>query len=215
MIKIEVIRWGLVERIAHLFAFAGVTLATITGLPVLNGNIFYPLIILIGGPLVRTFIHRYIVTALLAIACILYLIKVYKNGIGVFPTLKDLKDALKIAMHWLRLTDEYPEIDFHHPMEKFLALSVGIGIIILGASGIPLAFMNINKMIAPLLILLHDIGFALVFIPIAGHFMMAINPSNWESMKAMFYDGKVSLKWAIHHHPAWGKKLTKKVGDNA
>ena len=212
MVTLEYVnRWSPVERLAHFFAFLGVTVATITGLPVLDGRLFHPLVLLVGGPTVRAFLHRYLVTASLTIASILYLVKVYKSGIGVLPKKKDIEDAVAIALHWLRLSDKYPEIGFHHPMEKFLSLSVAAGIILLGASGIPLAFLEVGKEIAPFLILLHDAGFAMVFIPIAGHFMMAINPSNWETLKAMFYDGKVSLEWAIHHHPAWGKEVKEKL----
>lgn len=212
--KKYIVRWSLTERLAHYFAFIGVTTATITGLPVLDGKRFYPLLLIVGGPMVRAFLHRYVVTATLTIASILYLVKVYRSGVGVIPRLKDFKDAITISLHWIGRSKEYPELDFHHPMEKLLSLSVGVGILLLGASGIPLAFGEVGKHLTTLLILVHDLGFAMVFIPIAGHFIMAINPSNWEALKAMFYHGKVSLEWALHHHPAWGKRVGLRGGES-
>jgi len=83
--------------------------------------------------------------------------------------------------HWLGIEKEYPEIGFHHPMEKFLLISFAIGIILLGISGIPLAFYfnELSKEIIANLLLIHDIGFILVIVPLAGHFMLAINSVNW------------------------------------
>jgi len=88
-------------------------------------------------------------------------------------------------------------------MEKLLLISVHIGLILLGVSGIPIVLLNIGYEYRSLPMLIHDIGFILVIIPIAGHFMLAINPVNWPTLKAMFIDGYVPKEWALKHHPSW------------
>lgn len=65
-----------------------------------------------------------------------------------------------------------------------------------------MAFFNITQY-KPLLLIIHDIGFLLIITIIAGHIMLAINPTNWETLKAMLTNGKVSITWVKKHHPGW------------
>ncbi len=205
----KVLRWTILARITHWLLFLGVTIATITGLPVLDGR-FKFLYTLIGGHTVREILHYYFTTIVLGAAIPLAVaraIEAYKRGEeSWWPGWSDIRKAIIVAAHWLRLTKKYPEIGFHHPMEKLLLLTVHIGLILLGISGIPMALLQVGPEYHALLLLIHDIGFLMVIIPITGHFMLAINPVNWETLRAMFTDGKVSVEWAKHHHPGWLKK---------
>jgi cytochrome b subunit of formate dehydrogenase len=201
-----VLRWTPLARITHWLLFLGVTVAIITGLPVLDGRLRF-LYTLVGGETGRTILHYYFTTVVLGIAVPLVIargIEAYRRGEeSWWPGWADIRKGLVIAARWLKLTDKYPEIGFHHPMEKLLLISVHMGLLLLGISGIPMAILNIGPEYRALLLLIHDIGFLMVAVPIVGHFMLAINPVNWETLRAMFTHGKVSVEWAKHHHPGW------------
>jgi len=203
----EVLRWTKLARVTHFLLFLGVLIGVITGLPVLDGRLFRFLYTLVGGEVGRDFLHHYFITIVLGLALPL----VIARGIESFkrkeeswwPGWRDIRESLIIAARWFKLTKRKPEIGFHHPLEKLLLLSTHVGLLLLGISGIPMALLNIGYEYRALLLLIHDIGFMLVIIPIIGHFMLAINPVNWETLKAMFLRGYVSVKWAKKHHPGW------------
>jgi formate dehydrogenase gamma subunit len=201
-------RWTLLARVTHWLLFIGVTLGILTGLPVLDGERFYFLYIISGGEFGRELIHHYLTIVFLGIAAPLTIARAIQGLMregeeSWWPGWEDIRKALKITGRWFGLTKDYPEIGFHHPFEKILILSVHLGIILLGISGIPMVLLNLGYEYKALLLLIHDIGFLLVVIPLAGHFMLAINPINWKTLKAMFTNGKVPLKWAKKHHPGW------------
>ncbi len=202
-------RWSLLARVTHWLLFIGVTVGFITGIPIFLG---FKDPIYSNPDLIRT-LHYYLTTIPLSIAIPLIIlrgIEVLYRGAGEeswWPGWRDIRTAVKIALHWFGLSKDYPKIGFHHPMEKLLILAVHSGLLLLGASGIPMAFFDIPSEIRNLFILAHMIGFILVSIPLAGHFMLAINPVNWETLKAMFTDGEVSLEWAEKHHPEWAERI--------
>lgn len=202
-----VLRWSILARITHWLLFVGVTLAILTGLPVLNGETFRFMYTLTGGEVGRKIIHHYLVSVLLVIALPLTIargIEAFKRGEeSWWPGWADIRSMIKVSLRWFGLTKEYPVIGFHHPMEKLLLLSVHIGLLLLGISGLPMVFLNIGYEYRALLLLIHEIGFLLVLIPIVGHFMLAINPVNWPVLKAMFTNGQVPQRWAEKHHPGW------------
>lgn len=203
----KVLRWTKLARTTHFLFFLGVLTGVLTGLPVLDGRLFRFLYDLVGGELGREFLHYYFITIVLGIAAPLVVargIEAYKRREeSWWPGWKDIRISLVIVARWFKLTKRKPEIGFHHPLEKFLLLSTHIGLLLLGLSGIPMALLGVGYEYRALLLLIHDIGFLLVIIPIIGHFMLAINPVNWEALKAMFTSGYVSAKWAKKHHPAW------------
>lgn len=57
-----------------------------------------------------------------------------------------------------------------------------------------------------ILLLIHDIGFIVTVVPLAGHFMLAINPVNWETLTAILTNGMAPERWARRHHPGWRMK---------
>ncbi len=202
-------RWSLLARVTHWLLFIGVTAGFITGIPIFLG-IKDP--IYSNPDLTRT-IHYYLTTIPLIIAVplvIMRAIEVLYRHAGEeswWPGWRDIRVAIKITLHWFKLSKEYPKIGFHHPMEKVLILLVHTGVILLGVSGIPMAFFEVPAELRNLFILTHMIGFILVSIPLAGHFMLAINPVNREALKAMFTSGEVSREWAEKHHPEWIEKI--------
>lgn len=209
-----VVRWTRLARLTHWLLFLGVVIGFITALPVIGGEPLYPLYILLGGEYGREFLHYYVTTIILIIAIPLVIARALQGLTrsgeeSWWPGWGDIRKAILITGRWFGLTKRYPEIGFHHPMEKLLILSIHTGLILLGLSGIPMVFLNLGYEYEALLLFIHDIGFILVFIPLAGHFMLAVNPVNWVTLKAIFTHGRVPVEWARSHHPSWKIKSNK------
>ncbi|MCS7127209.1 MAG: cytochrome b/b6 domain-containing protein [Thaumarchaeota archaeon] len=201
----RVLRWNRTARIAHWLMVIGVTAGFVSGLPVLDGRLFKPIDDLLGGEAVREFLHYYVTTVFLGAAIPL----VFVRGIAArgdewwWPSWDEVKQAVRVALHWFGLSREYPVIGFHHPMEKLFLMSVHFGLVLLGLSGVLMVFADLGPTYKFVLLMLHDIGFLMVSVPLAGHFLLAVNPVNWQALRAIFTDGKVDLSWARHHHPGW------------
>ncbi len=208
----RVLRWSLLARFTHYLLLIGVVIGVLTGLPVLDGKLFYPLYIITGGEFGREFLHHYATLIILLIAVPFVILRgveslTREGEESWWPGWEDIRKAFVIIGDWFGVTKKYPKIGFHHPMEKLLLISVHLGLILLGLSGIPIVLFDVGYEFRALLMFIHDIGFILVIIPIAGHFMLAINPVNWPTLKAMFINGYVPRSWALKHHSAWiGKK---------
>lgn len=213
----RLVRWNRLARATHWLLFVGVTAGFISGLPVLDGSLFRPLHDLLGGEAGREFIHYYFVTAVLlaAVPLSIYRAASARDEEWWWPSWSDIRHGLLIALRWLGLTKRYPQIGFHHPLEKVYLITSHLGLILLGASGIPMAFLETSTQLKAVLLLVHDLGFLMVAVPLAGHMMLSINPVNWEALKAMFTDGKVSAEWAAKHHPGWAAKLLERLGGGA
>ncbi|MCS6785104.1 MAG: cytochrome b/b6 domain-containing protein [Candidatus Caldarchaeum sp.] len=206
-------RWNRFTRITHWLLFIGVTAGFISGLPVLNGEWFRFLYYVLGGEAGREFIHYYFVTVVLGLAIpfVIYRAASARYEEWWWPSWAEIRQAVQISLRWLGLTKKYPAIGFHHPLEKFYLMLSHVGLILLGASGIPMVFLPIDTSLKAVLLLVHDIGFLMLGVPLVGHFMLSINPVNWEALKSMFYDGKVSVEWASKHHPSWAETQLKKT----
>ncbi|MGC8948871.1 MAG: cytochrome b/b6 domain-containing protein [Thermoprotei archaeon] len=208
----KVLRWDKIARTIHWLFIIGVTAGLISGLPVFDGKIFGILYNLIGGSSNRIILHYYITTITLSIAIPLVLYRLLcltrqcdlliKRGEDWLPCTADIKKSVLIFLGWFGVCKERPIIEYHHPLEKFAVIGLHIGLVLLGISGIPMAFFNVEQY-KTLLLITHDIGFMLVTIIVIGHVMLALNPVNWETLKAMLTNGKVSITWAKEHHPGW------------
>ncbi|NIN51902.1 MAG: hypothetical protein GTN80_06260 [Nitrososphaeria archaeon] len=210
--KIE--RWKIADRVAHALLMLGVLLAILTGLILFDSDLFQFLGLLFVGS-TRSLIHRVAAIILGASAIIHLSSRALNRKTEVLPTRKDIRDFFTIGLHWFGLTKEYPEIGFHHPGEKFLYWGAAFtGLLLTGISGILLWFPTIAPDLYGLALCVHDIGFGVICIAIAGHLMLSINPMNRPVLKAMFTNGLVSKTWAAKHHPAWWKELShQKTGD--
>ncbi len=213
----RVVRWDRLARAIHWLFVVSVGIGIITGLPTLDGERFNALIYLVGGRELRAVLHHYFITAALSAAFVLILIRfaivvrrpLEETGEEWVPTTKDFKDSLTIALNWLGFKRPRPPIGFHHPLEKYYIHIMHLGLLLLGISGIPLAFLDVGPY-RWLLLLTHDLGLVILIPPLVGHIMLAVNPVNWETLKAVFIDGKVSVAWAKKHHPAWKVTITTK-----
>ncbi len=201
-------RWSRLAILTHWLLLLGVSIGIATGLPIFLGvEALTPY-----GDVLKT-IHRWGTILTLAPAVPLTIARALETlyrGCGEeswWPGWKDIRDGFKIALHWLGLSREYPVIGFHHPMEKLFLLSIHSGLLLLGATGIPMALEMVPSTYKNMFILLHILGFIIVAIPLAGHFMLAINPVNREALHAILYRRYVSLKWAETHHPGWVEKM--------
>ncbi len=208
----KILRWDKTARLIHWLFIIGVTAGLISGLPVFNGKIFGILYNLIGGSSNRIILHYYITTITLGIAIPLVLYRLIcltrqcdlliKRGEDWLPCTADIKKSVLIFLGWFGVCKERPIIEYHHPLEKFAVIGLHTGLILLGISGISMAFFNMEQY-KTLLLITHDIGFMLVAIIVIGHVMLALNPVNWETLKAMLTNGKVSVTWVKEHHPGW------------
>ena len=198
-------RWSRLARITHWLLLIGVTIGFITGLPVLDGELFGFLYDLMGGEFVRENLHYYVTIAFLAPAIPLIVARALqaRGEEWWWPSWAEIREAFIVMARWFGLTRKYPLIRFHHPVEKLFLLSVHFGVLLLGFSGILMVFDILGVQYKASLLLIHDIGFIITVIPLAAHFMLAINPVNWETLRAILTDGMVSERWARRHHPGW------------
>jgi formate dehydrogenase subunit gamma len=211
----EVLRWRRNDRVSHLLLVTGVVLATVTGLPLFDNGLFWPLgyafdfglpasFMGLLGVTLRGLLHR--VGAIIIVGAILIHLWSRRGRwkTEVLMNKEDVKALLTLAKYNLRLTRDYPSIGFHHPGEKAVYLLAGVvGISGLSVSGLILWFPSLAPGYQSAALLVHDLAFATVAVIIAGHFLLALNPANRAVLKAMFGDGKVPLDWARGHHPGW------------
>lgn len=218
LVRRECLKWNIVNRITHWLLVISIGILIFSGLPVFDYNHFSWLVWVFGGKDMRALVHRG-AGVVLAIAVAIHVVygayRILKaifnhEKIEVMFTLKDLKDFMKIIKHWFGLSKEYPELGFHHPGEKGVYFAVALGIILTGPTGILLWFRWIAPEYLNLLTFLHELGFMIISIVITGHFILAITPTNWPILKAMFTDGKVSEKWARHHLRWWKEACLQK-----
>ncbi len=208
----EIFRWKLIDRISHLFLVIAFIFGFLTGLPLFDGEMFGWMIDLVGGPIMRSLIHRFIVAPLLIIVVILQVIKFLdQKRTDAFPRLSEVPILIKMMKNALGLGKEKIELDFHHPGEKYVFLSAFVAVPTLGITGLIMWFGVGGQDWYLWARILHALAFMLMMVVLAGHFFMAISPSNWPVLKAMFTDGYVSLKWAMHHSGAWAKRVLAKV----
>lgn len=209
----KILRWNRITRLTHWLLFIGVTAGFLTGLPVLDGKRFIFLYHVLGGEAGREFIHHYFVTAVLVSAIPFVVLRAVSARYEEWwwPCWAEIRQAVNIALRWIGLRKDYPKIGFHHPLEKIYLMISHLGLILLGASGIPMVFFNITPNLKAILLLIHDTGFFILAVPLVGHLMLSINPANRQVLKAMFYDGKVTIEWAMKHHPLWIEQKKKQL----
>lgn len=201
-------RWSIWDRVAHVCLVIGFILGFLTGLPTFDYGLFGWMIDLVGGKTNRAFIHHWIVPAFLGVAMIVSVIKFLKmKGTDAFPTMKDIKDLIALVKRWLGMKVEEPELGFHHPGEKFVFLAALASLIIFAITGPIMVFWIGSHELFLWARFFHSLAVMLMMVVLAGHFFMAISPSNWPVLKAMFTNGKVHIKWAKKHSPKWAEEV--------
>lgn len=203
-------RWEIIDRITHLLNLLGILVGIISGLPQLQltvlgfdlGGQFRWITDYIGGESVRRILHRYITTGLISVAIVLHTLSfgLRKTRSSILFTYKDLKDLGEYYKHKFFKAPK-PILGFHVPGEKLLYWISVICIPILGATGLAM-WMRIFFIDYDLLRLIHRIVFIVLTLFVAIHFILNIVfREQWQPLKAMFLDGKVTREWIKQHHP--------------
>ena len=204
----EIERWDKADRIAHLALVVSFIIGFITGLPVYDSELFGWLLPLTINTEIRAFLHHWVLIPLLAIAMVIPLVKFIKRGkTEILLTKKDIKDLITLIKRSIGLKVPEPELGFHHPGEKIVFFAAMISVLTFSITGIIMLFNIGGQTLFLWANIFHSLAAALMLIIITGHFLMAISPSNWSVLKAMFLDGRVSEEWAKKHSKGWLKEL--------
>lgn len=202
-------KWGAVDRLTHWLLIIGITTAIVTGLPLFDVATFGFLLPLWQIRLPFNLTVNLVAAILIMAAALIHVTyrAASRRSTEIMFGSNDFKDFSTITKHWFGLTKDYPRLGFHHPGQKAVYwLAPVLGIIVGGASGLILWFPEIAETWFTAAILLHDIAFVLIVVLIAGHFVLAVTPTNWPVLKAMLVTGKVPVSWAKRHHPGWTEK---------
>jgi len=203
-------RWEIIDRITHLLNLLGILIAIISGLPQLQltvlgfdlGGQFRWITDYIGGEGVRRILHRYVTTGLISVAIVLHVLSfgLRKTKSSILFTYKDLRGLVEYYKHKF-LKAPKPILGFHVPGEKLLYWVVVTCIPVLGATGLAM-WMRIFFLDYEILRLIHRIVFIVLTLFIAIHFILNIVfREQWQPLKAMFIDGRVTRKWVEQYHP--------------
>ena len=185
----EIQRWDKADRIAHLALVISFIIGFVTGLPIYDSELFGWLLPLTINPEFRAFLHHWVLIPLLAIAMVIPLVKFLKRGkTEILLTRKDIKDLILLMKRSLGLKAPEPELGFHHPGEKIVFLAAMVSVVTFSVTGIIMLFNIGGESLFLWANIFHSLAVALMLIVITGHFFMAISPSNWSVLKAMFIE---------------------------
>ena len=138
----EIIRFGPIERLEHLFLLISFTLLAITGLVQAfpENGLSLGLIRLLGGIENTRTVHHVsaIVLVLLSIFHIFYVgykIYVLKRPLSMLPGLKDVRDAVALLAYNVGMRKEPPAMDRYNFGEKIEYWAVVWGTLVMGFTG--------------------------------------------------------------------------------
>jgi formate dehydrogenase subunit gamma len=198
-----------IEVFAYIVYPLGAPIATLLGLDPGTGAVTAGVQIArmlhrLAGPLWGFIIVVYV--AYLLVSGRLETLRVLRKPVG-----QQLREASTLLSHYL-LGRELPEdvrkgLDRHNVLAVYLALLLAIGVVLVGFSGLAIAYLDLTPSQHRLMLLLHDIGFYLTVIFLIGHVFAVFHPSNVILLKAMFGDGRVPLSWAREHMNAYVERV--------
>jgi formate dehydrogenase subunit gamma len=201
-----------IEVFAYIVYPLGAPIATLLGLDPGTGAVT-------AGVQIARMLHRMagllwgfiivVYVAYLLVSGRLEMLRVLRKPVG-----QQLREASAILSHYL-LGRELPEdvrkgLDRHNVLTAYLALLLAIGVVLVGFSGLAMAYLDLTPSQYRLMLLLHDIGFYLTVIFLIGHVFAVFHPSNVILLKAMFGDGRVPLSWAREHMNAYVERVLAK-----
>jgi len=218
----EVQRFTLHQRIQHVLLFIPFFLLVITGFPLKFPNEWWsqPLVNLVGGWEMRGLIHRAsgIFIVGLGIYHGLWYVVVERNPKKIVPRRQDVRDFVQ-HLKWLVGRAEKPRYGRYSWVEKFEYWGAGIGMVIMGTSGLVMMFPD----------------WAFNTFPLATYQVLWIVHSNWAlfdtlviliwhmgnvhftvknfPMDRSWIDGKISLKKLREEHPLEYEETTKKESE--
>jgi formate dehydrogenase subunit gamma len=233
--ELEVVSVG--YRLAHWLNLILFLTLLITGLVLLEIEVFAYIVYPLGAPIatllgldpgtgavtagvqIARMLHRLagllwgfiivVYVAYLLVSGRLETLRVLRKPVG-----QQLREASAILSHYL-LGKEIPEdvkkgLDRHNVLAVYLTLLLAIGVVLVGFSGLAIAYLDLTPSQYRLMLLLHDIGFYLTVIYLIGHVFAVFHPSNVILLKAMFGDGRVPLSWAREHMNAYVERVLAK-----
>lgn len=196
------LRWGLVERVEHFLAVIIMSTFILTGL-----SMFIMKALGITPPTGLHGIHM-LCSGLfsgLAIFHLIYHLGLRRGKSKIWITKRDIEDMVPLIRYYLG-RGELPRMSFHNPGEKILVYWImGVTcILVMGITGyIRLWFGN------PLWAkMLHDTFFFIITAILLLHFYMAtLYKEHRPLLRAMFTNGKISVKYVKSNMPLWYQKI--------
>ncbi len=186
----EVVRFDRNQRIQHVLLFVPFFLLVITGFPLKYPNAWWapPLIDLVGGFEMRGLIHRASGLFIIGLGIYhgLYYLVIDRNPKAILPGRQDFRDFVQ-HMKWLVGRATKPRYGRYTWKEKFEYWGAGIGMVIMGTTGLVMMFPD----------------WAFNTLPLALYQILWLIHSNWA-----LFDTLVILIWhmgnvhfAVQHFP--------------
>lgn len=220
----EIERFNIHYRIQHVILFTTFILVALTGWALKYPEVEYSSrwIRIWGGPETAGVIHRVAgITMLLDFLYhLIYLAYRFYKGersFDILPTPKDLKDFYQNIKYFLGLSREKPKFGRFTYSQKFDYWAVFWGILIIGSSGLALAFPIKAALLIPswatnwaweLFSIMHsdEALLAIVFIFFWHFYNEHLKPDVFP-MSWVWITGKISTKDLKEHHPAEFERL--------
>ncbi len=130
------------------------------------------------------------------------------------PLGDQIREAKAVVRHYI-LGEPIPEdvrerMGRHNVLVGYLAILILASVLLLSVSGVLLVYAEawgLSLSTVRLLLLLHDVGFALALLFVLLHTFAVLLPHNRPLLVAMFSHGKVPLDWAREHMPGYLRRL--------
>ncbi len=131
------------------------------------------------------------------------------------PLREQLREAKAVFRFYL-LGEPMPEdvkekMGRHNVLVGYLAILIVVSVVLLSVSGVLLVYAEawgLSLSTVRLMLLLHDIGFALALLFVLLHTFAVLLPHNRPLLVAMFSHGRVPLDWAREHMAGYVRRLT-------
>jgi formate dehydrogenase subunit gamma len=189
------------ERIVHWCLAASCIILIITGLGMMYHS-FHFLGTILGGLKNLKFVHNYV--GIIFIISLLFAIGMWWKEAGKFELPEDLEWIL-CAGGYLWHVDNVPEVGKYNPGQKAFFLTVAIGGIIMGITGLIMWFSWGSVELIRWMYPIHALGFVIIFAFFIIHLYLGTIGSPG-SAPAMF-TGWVRRSWAKKQHPKWLKEM--------
>lgn len=215
-------------KIAHQWNLILFTILAITGSVLFSAEVFGWLAYVVGAPvataigsdpftagvqLLRTS-HRFIgiMWGLLLTVYALYVL-IFRRVEVLRPLGRPFKEQLRevkaVLSHYMAGRPLNVELDRHNILVSYLFLLLFVAVAMLSVSGVAIVYgdvLGLSTDAVRLMLLLHDLGFALALLFVFLHLFAVTHPSNRPLLNAMFGDGKVDVAWLAKHMPRYVKR---------
>ncbi len=216
----EVVRFSLTFRLQHIALFLSCIILIITGLPLKFPDSAWARLLFgaTGGITLSGILHRVGAVGLIGVGAfhmlyILFSREGQREFRELFPRLQDVKDVFNNVRYFLGRLPEGARFGRFSYVEKFDYWAVYWGMVVMIGSGLMLWFQDTTMAILPKYFLdaateAHsDEALLATLAIIIWHFYnVHLNPSNFP-MSLTFWNGRISVKKMLHHHPREYEKM--------